>query len=441
MLVNSKFIHLLFISGLYVFSHGSSEFHLINKLKSYEESKRYCREMYTDLATIHNFSEMNDLINLVSGSTSRAWIGLELADKRTWHWSLPGHTVAYTNWREGNPQDNDQDACVAVDENGKWFESDCKSKMSFVCHSDGGSHVFVADTKTWRDAQNHCRSLSTDLVSILSAEENAVVSNMSQNIWIGLFKDPWKWSDGSDSSFRYWSAFQPNYLEGQDCVTVIFKNSGKWNDLKCPGKRAFICQGAYKVPTTTLETTTQGATKVTYLSTHYSVTSESITVTFHFTLDKNSTNVSTTTVPTTVGVSAAPNTTKPVTLAPHSNTPDNLVLVQQNLTWVEAITYCRSNYIDLVHISTENVQMKVAEKAKNATTPHVWIGLKYTCHSKLWFWIRSSSGCYQNWAPQQGYEGNYNCGATGAIQATGRQQWVGLPQTEKLNFICYGCVG
>uniref|UniRef100_A0A3B3ZXM2 C-type lectin domain-containing protein n=1 Tax=Periophthalmus magnuspinnatus TaxID=409849 RepID=A0A3B3ZXM2_9GOBI len=330
-------------------------------LSFYEESKRYCREMYTDLATIHNFSEMNDLINLVSGSTSRAWIGLELADKRTWHWSLPGHTVAYTNWREGNPQDNDQDACVAVDENGKWFESDCKSKMSFVC--DGGSHVFVADTKTWRDAQNHCRSLSTDLVSILSAEENAVVSNMSQNIWIGLFKDPWKWSDGSDSSFRYWSAFQPNYLEGQNCVTVIFKNSGKWNDLKCPGKRAFICQG------------------------------------------------------------------------------DNLVLVQQNLTWVEAITYCRSNYIDLVHISTENVQMKVAEKAKNATTPHVWIGLKYTCHSKLWFWIRSSSGCYQNWAPQQGYEGNYNCGATGAIQATGRQQWVGLPQTEKLNFICYGCVG
>uniref|UniRef100_A0A3B3ZYJ3 C-type lectin domain-containing protein n=1 Tax=Periophthalmus magnuspinnatus TaxID=409849 RepID=A0A3B3ZYJ3_9GOBI len=51
------------------------------------------------LATIHNFSEMNDLINLVSGST-----------------------IAYTNWREGNPQDNDQDACVAVDENGKWFE-------------------------------------------------------------------------------------------------------------------------------------------------------------------------------------------------------------------------------------------------------------------------------------------------------------------------------
>ncbi|KAJ0066096.1 hypothetical protein NL108_001339, partial [Boleophthalmus pectinirostris] len=436
-----------------MFSHGSSEFHVINKIKSYKDAKSYCREMYTDLATIHNFSEMNSLVNMVSDNANRAWIGLEIEDKRTWHWSLPGHTLDYTNWKEGNPQVNDKDACAAMDENGKWLESDCRTKRSFLCHSSStgnqGSHIFVPDTKSWRDAQTHCRGLSTDLVRILSAEENAVVSNMSQNVWIGLFKDPWKWSDGSNSSFRYWNALQPNYLQGQDCVTVVFKNSGKWNDLRCSRKYAFICQGGkiiYFLPTTTLQPTTQGSIDVTYLSTHYNISPESITMTLHFTLDKNSTNVSTTTGSTTRGTSAAPNTTKSVTLAPHSKTPGklllpNLVLVQQNLTWVEAIAYCRSNHIDLVHISTEDVQLKVAEKVKNATTPHVWIGLKYTCRSKNWFWIRSSSGCYQNWAPQQGYEGNYSCGATGAIQATGRQQWVGLPQTEKLNFICYGCTG
>ncbi|XP_072316770.1 macrophage mannose receptor 1-like [Eucyclogobius newberryi] len=440
MLLNSKSIYLLFISGFCVLSLGSSEFHLINMTKSYADAKSYCREIHTDLATIHNFSEMNELINLVSDNTARAWIGLEIADKRTWHWSLPAHPLDFTNWKEGTPQGNDQDACAAMDENGKWFENDCNTKRSFVCHSDGGSHIYVADSESWRNAQNYCRSLSTDLVSILSAEENAVVSNMSQNVWVGLFKDPWKWSDGSNSSFRYWANYQPNYLEGQDCVTAIFKNSGKWNDVKCPGKKKFICQGANK-ELTTLQTTTQGSTKVTYLSTRYNITSEGIIVTFHFTLDKNSTNVSSTAGPTTEGTSASSSTSQPVTLAPHSNAPGNLVLIQQNLTWVEAIAYCRRNYIDLIHISTEDIQMKVAEKVKNATTPHVWIGLKYTCGSKIWFWTESSSGCYQNWAPQQGHEGTYSCGVTGAIQATGRQQWVGLPQSEKLNFLCYACTG
>uniref|UniRef100_A0A8C6SEF0 Si:dkey-28d5.1 n=1 Tax=Neogobius melanostomus TaxID=47308 RepID=A0A8C6SEF0_9GOBI len=281
MLLNSQLLYFLFISG-----------------RTYEDAKSYCREMVP-------------------------WIGLEIANKRMWHWSLPGHTVDYTNWREGNPQENDTDACGAMDESGKWFEIDCNTKRSFVCHSN---HMFVAANKTWRNAQNHCRNISTDLVRILSAEENEAVRKISQNSWIGLFKDPWKWSDGSNSSFRYWR-------------------------------------------------------------------------------DRN------------------------------------LVLIRQNFTWIEAIIFCRSHYIDLVHISTEDVQKEVAEKVKNATTPHVWIGLKYICSSNIWFWTKSSSGCYQNWAPQQGSERNYTCGVTGAIEATGRQQWVGLPQTEKLNFICYACTG
>lgn len=103
--------------------------------------------------------------------------------------------------------------------------------------------------------------------------------------------------------------------------------------------------------------------------------------------------------------------------------------------------YCRKHHIDLVHITTRDVQERVAEKARNATSPHVWLGLRYTCSFNFWFWISSGTNCYLNWAPGQGPEGKYDCGATGAIQATGGQQWVGLPETEKLNFICSSCVG
>lgn len=65
----------------------------------------------------------------------------------------------------------------------------------------------------------------------------------SQSVWIGLFKDPWKWSDGSPSSFRHWKPFQPNYLQGQDCVAAVFSDQGEWNDLQCGGRQHFVCRG------------------------------------------------------------------------------------------------------------------------------------------------------------------------------------------------------
>ncbi|XP_040901238.1 macrophage mannose receptor 1 isoform X2 [Toxotes jaculatrix] len=362
-----QILYLIFISGVCSFTVGSSDFHLIDLSKTYEEAKSYCREMYTDLATVHNSAEMNNLITLVSTSTARAWIGLEAGDVWMWHWSWPDQKVDFLNWKAGEPQTKNQDACVAMDQHGEWFESDCGTKRSFVCRGSGETSglAFVADTKSWRDAQNHCRGLSSDLVSIHSEEENEAVQNVSvsQNVWIGLFKDPWKWSDGSNSSFRYWKPFQPNYLEDQDCAAAIFKDKGQWNDLKCGGKRNFVCRGG------------------------------------------------------------------------------NLILIQQNMTWIEAMSYCREHYIDLVHITTKEIQDKVAEKVKNATSQYVWLGLRYTCKFNFWFWTRSTTGCYQNWALGQGSEGKYDCGVTGAIEATGRQQWVGLPETEKLNFICYACAG
>uniref|UniRef100_A0A3Q3ER66 C-type lectin domain-containing protein n=1 Tax=Labrus bergylta TaxID=56723 RepID=A0A3Q3ER66_9LABR len=339
--------------GFFSFALGSSDFHFINQEKNYNDSKTYCRKMFSDLASVHNTTDINNLITLVSNKTKRAWIGLESEGVREWHWSRPYQKLDFFNWKAGEPQNADQDACAVMDPLGEWFERNV----------DSGNHIFVAKTKSWRNAQNHCRDLSSELVSIQSVEENKAVLNisMSQNVWIGLFRDPWKWSDGSNSSFRFWTPSQPNYLEGQDCVTAIFQKDGRWNDLKCTRKERFICRGG------------------------------------------------------------------------------NLILIKKNLTWIDAMSYCRRHHVDLVHITTEDIQVKVAEKAKNATSVHVWLGLRYTCNLNFWFWTSSSTGCYQNWAPGQGPEGKYECEASGAIEATGGQQWVGLSQTEKLNFLCSTC--
>ena len=118
--------------------------------------------------------------------------------------------------------------------------------------------------------------------------------------------------------------------------------------------------------------------------------------------------------------------------------PDKLILIQQNLTWREALWYCRENHLDLVSVHSEEIQLWVKEVAQKASTEHVWLGLRHTCAQSLWYWVSGFSICYQNWAPGNG-TGEEDCWSverTGAVQSGGQQQWVSLPENQKLNFIC-----
>lgn len=90
--------------------------------------------MYTDLATVHSLTDSDNLIRVVSNTTARAWIGLETGNVWMWHWSWPDQKLDFLNWKAGEPQNNSQDACAAMNQDGQWFESDCEKKRSFVCH-------------------------------------------------------------------------------------------------------------------------------------------------------------------------------------------------------------------------------------------------------------------------------------------------------------------
>ncbi|XP_066517191.1 C-type mannose receptor 2-like [Hoplias malabaricus] len=117
---------------------------------------------------------------------------------------------------------------------------------------------------------------------------------------------------------------------------------------------------------------------------------------------------------------------------------DQLVLVNLTLTWRDALRYCRKHHVDLVSVHSEEVQSWVMEVAQKASTDQVWLGLSHTCTLSFWFWVSADFICYQNWAPRNGTGGEECCSLerSGAVESSGGQQWVSLPENQTLNFIC-----
>uniref|UniRef100_A0A4W5KK48 C-type lectin domain-containing protein n=1 Tax=Hucho hucho TaxID=62062 RepID=A0A4W5KK48_9TELE len=115
---------------------------------------------------------------------------------------------------------------------------------------------------------------------------------------------------------------------------------------------------------------------------------------------------------------------------------DELVLVSENKTWSEALWYCRDRDMELVSVHNHSIQHWVRQRAKEATSPFVWLGLRYTCTLDFWFWVNGEESCFHNWADGEGYNtSKEQCGNTGAMQRD-RGQWVGKSETDKYNFIC-----
>uniref|UniRef100_A0A3Q3AIH8 C-type lectin domain-containing protein n=1 Tax=Kryptolebias marmoratus TaxID=37003 RepID=A0A3Q3AIH8_KRYMA len=107
------------------------------------------------------------------------------------------------------------------------------------CHPkvDIGPHL----TKAFNPPppSGHC-----DLASVRNEAENQKVKELIPSTginWIGLYRDTWKWSDGSSSSFRYWRGLEPND-NMEHCAAIYFQDSGRWEDWNCDKKNAFICQ-------------------------------------------------------------------------------------------------------------------------------------------------------------------------------------------------------
>ncbi|ROL46783.1 C-type mannose receptor 2 [Anabarilius grahami] len=338
-----------------------------------------------------------------------------------WQWSS-GEPALYLNWATGQPEGSDE---CAMMRNGRWENQSCGNSLTFICSSSKAntSLVFVNQTKNWRSAQSHCRQYHIDLVRVRDQNENQQVekimndSNISE-VWIGLFRDPWQWSDQSNSSFRYWNTGEPTNTGGvQDCTGVNqqYGNVGRWHDISGKGQFPFVCHEGEQI-----------LTKHT-ISIHHLHIYLKVYVTSDMT---NSTTVFVLHVVFDQPLS--------IFSLRFVFCPDKLILIKENLTWSEALRYCRQNHVDLVSVHSEEMQRRVMNVVKRASTEAVWLGLHNYCSMNMWLWLSGEIVCYQNWAPGNGTTPE-NCRLEkrkGAVQSGGDQRWISLPESHKLSFIC-----
>uniref|UniRef100_A0AAZ1WXE8 C-type lectin domain-containing protein n=1 Tax=Oreochromis aureus TaxID=47969 RepID=A0AAZ1WXE8_OREAU len=360
---------LVLLGQCFFFTCYLYEYRFITENKTWHEAQKYCRENYTDLAKVFNMADMESLYNLTKNQRE-AWIGLynNTDGKMSWHWSLPG--VEYiennSNWNLSEIHSNEGQGNCGRDRD-KWGNASCAHGMWFICYDEkkkGNKTLYlIKDKANWTRAQNYCRYNHTDLASGTDQVDGNEMKDLKishgerMSVWIGLFRDSWRWSDGSDFSFRYWDMQLFNDTQSnKTCAMTLLNRSGKWSSDECGKEKPFFCYD------------------------------------------------------------------------------DKVILVKENKTWEEALYYCRDKYLDLLSITNLEDQQWVQEKAKNASTPFVWLGLRYTCTLGFWFWVTDEVVEYKNWDSDGTTDG---CDMSAAMESRGKHKWFSKLDNNLFNFFCY----
>ncbi len=132
-----------------VVSSSPRQYHFVNQKMNWTEAQRYCREKHTDLVTINDIQEQNDIKQLINSVSGRVWIGLKSTN--TWIWSLSdpdfytGGDLLFEKWdKKTAPTQPEGDGdCVFMDcgvngangKKGHWHDEDCTKTLPFICYN------------------------------------------------------------------------------------------------------------------------------------------------------------------------------------------------------------------------------------------------------------------------------------------------------------------
>ncbi|XP_058866935.1 macrophage mannose receptor 1-like [Acipenser ruthenus] len=417
-------------------SNITERYTLIEEQKTWTEAQQYCREHHTDLVSIKNASENEDLVKKAQGKPF--WIGLF---NNPWKWSRQGDNYTFQNWNGGEPNNaGGNENCVVMNEIGDWYDSSCSEKFLFVCCSGGssGNCSFEGTEMTWHEAQSYCRNHNKDLVTIQDQDRMKNILDImpkSKSTWIGLHRDKenWQWSNGGDVIYSNWTS-------QLFCASV--NSSGVWNESLCKEKKPFMCYNETSNITaryTLIEELKTWTEAQQYCREHHtdlvSINSDSENedlvkkaqgkpfwiglfnnpwkwshqgdnYTFHNWNTGEPNNVGGNEKCVIIGVRYNQNQSrgewrdKDCSLKlPFFCFDDvrDLVLEKENKTWEEAVVHCRAQHRELASIVSEKEQRYATYLSEHANSPLVWIGLRQSRLFGFYFWMNSEPLDYTKW--------------------------------------------
>ncbi|XP_071402751.1 macrophage mannose receptor 1-like [Centroberyx affinis] len=232
---------------------------------------------------------------------------------------------------------------------------------------------YVAEPKTWTEAQSYCREKYIDLATIDNMEEMNQLINTVQPFnddflfWIGL-RDviDWRWSfsDGAyypkgAADYRNWKTVwnQPNNYRGHELCAVI-GDSGKWHDYNCNITYPFICYNG------------------------------------------------------------------------RTTTDPEFVVVNDRMNWSSAQRYCRENYIDLASVRNQTENQEIQKLVPQGD--QAWIGLYREPLSR---WSDGSNSSFTYW-DNTAYHGMTN-DMCATAKKRNSFKWRAIPCDYKRKFVCY----
>ncbi|XP_058866616.1 macrophage mannose receptor 1-like [Acipenser ruthenus] len=377
-------------------SNITERYTLIEELKTWTEAQQYCREHHTDLVSIKNASENEDLVKKAQGYSF--WIGLF---NNPWKWSHQGDNYTFHNWNTGEPNNaGGNENCVEIGvmgnqylSRGEWNDVNCRLMLPFFCF-DEAEPTSLPSTPVSQEAESS--SLPSTPVS-QEAESSSLPSTLvSQEAEPTSLPSTPVSQDPTPSE----SLSTPASKDPQD--TTIVQSDSQNSPTTGPAASQTPDGGEQSQQPSTMGGTSPRASSPGHSSSWRSGTSPAVTVTL---------------------------------------VPEELHLISDSMVWPEAWQYCRDHYTDLVSLTSLAAQNRVSELVRNSTASRFWIGLHRTVVYDNWYWVAGKDKRaplnYTNWAPGEPNNPYYeHCGEM-VLGEDGGAEWNDLCCYEKLPFICF----
>uniref|UniRef100_A0A8C6S3Y9 C-type lectin domain-containing protein n=1 Tax=Neogobius melanostomus TaxID=47308 RepID=A0A8C6S3Y9_9GOBI len=118
--------------------------------------------------------------------------------------------------------------------------------VNFIFHTFSFKKtLYVVETSSsWEDALAHCRANHSELAMIRSSAENSEVTSLVDSlglvfVWIGLYREPWRWSDNTSVHFTNWKSVGL-VITNRHCAAEEASDH-LWIPLFCEALLPFFC--------------------------------------------------------------------------------------------------------------------------------------------------------------------------------------------------------